>query len=220
MYELLKWRITDDKLDEWRCLDISFPREKSVDCAINVITFFNLLNRSEAEEIAHQKNVEANQPFSFRKGTYEYELINHFFKISSNDLIRTKEYKFIDFSFESNYIHNLEQTLTPGYGTLINMKCNHTNCVWHSIIAAVNSSGKLIMLDPQQMKSYSTYYAIDNMIENNKYTGYSLPFKRASQVHKLTDTILSVRKSRSRQHDKKRRRLQGGKTRKARKTKK
>ena len=220
MYELLKWRITDDKLDEWRCLDSSFPREKAVDCTINVITFFNLLNRSEAEEIAHRKNVEANQPFSFRKGTYEYELINHFFNASSNDLMRTKEYKFTDFSFESNYIHNLENTLSPGYGTLINMKCNHRNCTWHSIIAAVNSSGKLVMLDPQQLKSYTTYGAIENMIETNKYTGYSLPFKRASQVHKLADTILTVRKSHSSQRDKKRRRLQGGKTRKARKTKK
>ena len=214
MYELLKWRITDDKLDEWKCLDTSFPREKAYDCTINVITFFNLLNRSEAEEIAHRKNVEANQPFSFRKGTYEYELINHFFKISSDDLIRTKEYKFIDFNFESNYIHNLEQTLTPGYGTLINMKCNHEKCVWHSMIAAVNGSGKLVMLDPQQLKSYTTYDAIENMIENNKYTGYSLPFKRASQVHKLADTVLSVRKSRSSQRHKKRRRLQGGKIRK------
>jgi hypothetical protein len=219
-YQVLKWRITDDKLDEWKCLDSSFPREKANDCTINVITFFNLLNRSEAEEIAHLKNVEGNLPYVFKKGTYEYELINHFFTLSSNDLIRTKVYKFIDFSFDSNYIHSLEQTLTPGYGTLINMKCNHTKCVWHSIIAAVNSSGKLVMLDPQQLKSYTTYSSIENMIESNKYTDFSLPFKRASQVHKLADTILSVRKSHSSQRDKKRRRLQGGKSRKARKTKK
>ena len=219
MYEVLKWRITDGKMNEWNCLDSNFPREKAYDCTINVITFFNLLNRSEAEEIAHRKNVEAYQPFSFKKGTYEYELINHFFHITSDDPIRTKEYKFTEFSFQSNYIHILEQSLTPGYGTIINMKCNHTNCVWHSMIAAVNGNGKLVMIDPQQMKTYLTYSEIEKMIETSKYTSFTLPFKRASHVRKLKESVLSVRKNNSSQRDNKRRRLQGGRRRTKRVTK-
>jgi hypothetical protein len=219
MYQLLKWRITDDDISEWRCLDSSFPRREAYDCTINVLTFLKLLNRNEAEKIAHKKNVEANQPFSFNKGTYDYEVINHFFNISKDDRIRTNEYTFIDFTLESNFIHYLEQSLTPGYGTLINMRCYTKKCSAHAIIAAVNSSGKLVMLDPQQVIYYSTYAQIEKMIETQNYDSFGLPFKRKSVIRKA-DTMLTVRKSHSSQPAKKKRRLQGGKTRKTRKTRK
>jgi hypothetical protein len=76
-----------------------------------------------------------------------------------------------------------------------------------------------VIIDPQQLKTYLTYAEIERMIETSKYTGFTLPFKRASQVRKLKETEISVRKSTSSQRNNKRRRLQGGKTRKDKKRK-
>jgi hypothetical protein len=50
MYELLKWKITDDDIREWRCLDPSFPRGEAYDCTINVLTFLKLLNRNDTDK--------------------------------------------------------------------------------------------------------------------------------------------------------------------------
>jgi len=204
-YELLTWKISDKKINQWKCLDPNYPRDKAHDCTINVLTFFELLDRDNAETIAAYKNIEANQPNSFKKGTLPTEVTEHLYQILTTDI--KKDYKVLSFQFNPESEAFIKQQIPPGYGTLILLRNDQT--VGHDIIVAVDKNGRLVFLDPQQQKVYYTPEMIQQMLKG--YTYFNLLFSSLKKAHLLRETKLTVRKKKDENLTKRQRTSYGGK---------
>jgi len=204
-YELLTWRITDEKLDQWKCLDPNYPRDKAYDCTINVLSFFDLLDRDNAETIAKYKNIESNNPNSFKKGTSPTEVTEHLYQVLTTDIKRN--YQFFSFPLTADYADFLKQKIPHGHGTLILLRNDQS--VGHDIIVAVDEKGLLVFLDPQQHKIYYTPEMIQQAL--NGYTHFFLLFSSLKKARNLKDTTLTVRKEKVESPTKKIRTRYGGK---------
>jgi hypothetical protein len=206
-YELLTWRITDEKLDKWTCLDPNYPRDKAYDCTINVLTFFDLLDRGSSETIAAYKNIESNKPNAFTKGTSTIEVTDYLYQVLTTDIKR--DYRFFQFPFNSDSEAFLREKIPRGHGTLILLRSDKP--VGHDIIAAIDDSGVLVFLDPQQQKGYYGNESIKEMILTNRYTHFFLLFSSLKRAHLLSESNLSVRKKKNYQPTKRQRTSYGGK---------
>lgn len=219
-YELVYWKITDEQLARWKCLDPSFPRHLVHDCAINVLTFFDLLDRENAETIASYRNVEATQPDALRKGTYPDEITYYLFQIFSTDV--KKDYRFNTFPFNENSELFLRSHIPPGHGTFMMMYTetvdemgNTIKINGHAIIVSIDSIGTLVLIDPQQQLIYKDPTSIQEMITAGNYTHFLLLFSSLKRAHNLSKTMLTVRKEKNAQPSK-RQRIGSGGTRKKR----
>jgi hypothetical protein len=203
-YELLTWRITDEKLEQWKCLDPNYPRDKAHDCTINVLSFFDLLDRDNAETIAEYKNIEATNPNAFKKGTLPIEVTEHLYQVLTTDIKR--DYKFFSFPFNAGYADFLKQQIPPGHGTLILLRSDQP--VGHDIIVAVDEKGLLVFIDPQQYNIYYTPEMIEQALKG--YTHFNLLFSSLKKAHMLSETKFNVRKNKDDVHPTKRQRTSYG----------
>ena len=186
-FKLQTWNIPPEKINEWRRLQSTFPKEQATDCTINVLCFLGVIeNPDSAEKLAKEKNRRG-------QGTDFYETLSHIF------------YHFNKGEYKINHV-----LLTPDdpYTEVI-AALTHDNMYtlgWlergpgvpgHSVIIA-RIKGELYILDPQQQSGYCGLDAIRQYLSDQGIVRIFYIYKSIGKpVRNRDSTTKQIRKKSS-----------------------
>jgi len=147
---LVKFKITDEMLRGWECIDPERVKAgTATDCTFNVVTFFGILSRADARFASAQRPV----------GTFSRDhaqiLMRRFlgsdtFK-NSNEITKPIPNPTDKNAFE-NFINRIVGSIGAGYG--IPMTASRADGTGHSFILALTGSSEVCVIDPQTAKIF------------------------------------------------------------------
>jgi hypothetical protein len=201
-YEVNRWKITDAKMNAWERLDTVCPRELTTDCAVNVVTFLNLLDRNTAKIISRDLNVR-------QKGVDFGAIIPYIYE----DVIR-REY------VKTNHVYNIFKMNAPvfellihhlgkGYAMILELlyTSGNNSTKGHAVVLGVTDNGDPILIDPQQETYSRGWETIHTYMNSGKIFGFGAYLRLKRTKRFKNETSERVRKPSPEQHTRKRRRI-------------
>ena len=179
--KLQKWKISKEKLVNWKRLNPDVPKNIATDCTINVLHFLGVIeNREIAENLAKYRNVN-------KRGTYDFELLKFIFE-SFNKNPEFKVHHVINTKTEEeilNELNNDEYTIA---------QYRRVNNMGHSVVIT-KLDDEIYVYDPQQ-EEFCHFQKLPDMIKDQKYvsTDYIIKDKIA---RKHSPTTIKLRKPKS-----------------------
>jgi hypothetical protein len=201
-YTVNRWKLTNDQLNTWSRLDKICPREIAFDCAVNVVTFLNLLDRKMAKPLARIQNVLQKGISTDNVSPLIYE------DILRKEYVKT-EHEFFNFDFSDENFDLLTRHIRRGYATILAFqKGKGSQGVGHFVIFFVNpENGYPVLLDPQQETYYSTSEQVASLVSSGQYTHFGLFLRNKREKRHLQETQKRVRKETQEEPTRKRRRI-------------
>lgn len=203
-YKLSDWKLTRKQVLAWSRLDKVCPREIAFDCAVNVSSFLELLDRDTAKLISRQRNVLQEGIGSEVISSLIYE-----------DVIRREYLKthhaFFNFEFDNSILELITKNLGRGHATIMGLqrapRPPSLRGIGHFVILAIDpDTGLPGILDPQQEKYYP-YDLIPQLISSGTFTHFGLYLRLKREKRLGHETSKRVRKPSPEQHTRKRRRV-------------
>ena len=181
-WKLKTWKINPSKLQNWKRLDPTFPKEKATDCVINSLAFLGIL-----EVLYSDKDVELFAEFQNRKDGIinEKDILRtiydklHLVKREKYELACVKDLVFMDTKdkytlvrntaslcfrpcvYMFGFLNNLHSQINNGEFTILNL---HREVGGHSVVMG-KMNDNLYIIDPQQETVYKEKEKMD--IDNN-----------------------------------------------------
>ena len=60
-HKILTWKITNEMVNKWKCLDPDISKNIATDCTINSLQFFDVIDRKEAEREHNRRTMSKEQ---------------------------------------------------------------------------------------------------------------------------------------------------------------
>jgi len=203
-YKLSDWQLTRKQVLAWSRLDKVCPREIAFDCAVNVSSFLELLDRETAKRISRQRNVLQEGIGSEVISSLIYE-----------DVIRREYLKthhaFFGFELDNSILDLITEKLGRGHATIMALqrapRPPALHGIGHFVILAIDpDTGLPGILDPQQEKYYP-YDLIPQLISSGTFTHFGLYLRLKREKRLGHETSNRVRKPSPEQHTRKKRRV-------------
>jgi len=201
-YELNRWKITDAKMNAWERLDTVCPRELAKDCAVNVVTFLNLLDRNTAKIISRDLNVR-------QKGVDFGAIIPYIYEdVIRREYVKTNHVYNI-FNMNAPIFELLVRRLGKGYAMIVELlyPSENNSIKGHCVVLGVTDNGDPIIVDPQQEAYYRGWETIQTYMNSGKIFGFGAYLRLKREKRLKNETTERVRKPSPEQHTRKKRRI-------------
>jgi len=240
-WKLKTWKINPSKLQNWKRLDPTFPKEKATDCTVNVLSYLGVFDYLIPDEEVKFKSYILN--IKGRSTTLEeiigtiYDKIHLFTQEKQNvkcvmdSVVYNPNGKYIreNCEYMSGFLNNVDDIMKNGEYTIFNY--NRYDGSGHSVVLG-KINGNLYIIDPQQetinkeqekmdinnnnncihVRSISSLFK-DYLTRENVRAVYFILVK--DPIGKRTSTPpITVRKPKSPERPLKKRRYSGGKKKK------
>jgi hypothetical protein len=189
MSNILKFPITTEQLNNWRCLDKNTELSEKRDCVLGVLNFFEIIDRDFAEKESkktaiNKKGLSTNEISNYLYKKYTKDLIAHHYMIEVYPLIWKK---------------SIINVLGKNHG-LIALFSRESND-GHAVIIAVDQNEDIVIIDPQSEIMYSGEYIDKYIIDERFFHLYT--FSQSVSKKRIRETNALRKKKESQQLTKK-----------------
>jgi hypothetical protein len=191
---LLTHKISNEKINQWNCLNKDVPREERYDCTINSMTFLDLIERDTAENYAKDINL-------LKSGVSDTQIVHELHKIFSNES-ENRSYKIKHLGLDTEWKRKIKNKLGKNDSTV--GLFHRQSTIGHAVVLAKNEDNILFIFDPQQQMYYPDVDSIvDKYIKSQKFVNLSLIYN--TKTGRKQETTVQLRKKKQLQPSKKQR---------------
>ena len=199
-HKILTWKITNEMVNKWKCLDPDISKNIATDCTINSLQFFDVIDRKEAEKLSKEMN-------NIKKtGTYPNETLSFIFNKFNNEMKEIHEISESHNFKNNNWKEYLIKLIKPGYASIF-LIYGHNH--GHALIVGVTDDKQLVLIDPQQEIFFVTNESIDEYLTKYEFIKFRLIYKNLKESNKrnLNPTKIQIRKQKIEEPKRKKRKI-------------
>jgi hypothetical protein len=176
---LLKFKITNEMINTWTCLDPKGVKAGTKDCTFNVFAFFDILSKTDAR-VRSYYHADGTSHEDRTRMLFERFDWNDIFK-NTNQIYKDVPKDPDNFSILMN---ELAGVIEPGYGIPIDAQHSSGG---HSFILAVTDDREICVIDPQIQKIYRGMIGVQQYFNEQDYNIFGLYYESEKDLRPRVD---------------------------------
>jgi hypothetical protein len=192
--KLQTWKIPADKVDNWRRLNPSVPKDEATDCAVNSLYLLGVIDNPD------YANILSTYANTNQRGMYDPEILTLIF----NKFNEANDYKIINHKVGDNKtdIEIRKELQNNTYTIALYARSDYSG---HAVILT-KQKNVMYVFDPQQEECISELTNYVDWVNEQKFTSVRYILKNKI-TRKRNETTVKLRKKTASEHTRKRRRI-------------